>query len=120
MKIITKSVQKKISKSDGIRICIMRRIKPEFKFDMWLPALSPSTRLLSDYQNKEIPWKLFEKRLKKELLPEQQKYLEMIIELSKKNNVTLLCWEDSAKLCHRSIIAQEIKKLFPGTKVLHK
>lgn len=120
MKVITKSVQKKTLKSDGIRICIMRRIKPEFEFDMWLPALSPSTRLLADYQNGEISWKLFEKRLKKELLPKKKQYIEMIIGLSKRNNVTLLCWEDSAELCHRSIITQEIKKLSPNTAVLHK
>lgn len=120
MKIFTKSVQKKALKSDGIRICIMRRIKPEFKFDMWLPSLSPSTKLLAAYQSKEISWPVFEKKLKKELLPKQKKYFEMIIGLSKKNNVTLLCWEDSPEKCHRNIIAQEIKKLSPRTSVLYK
>lgn len=120
MRITTGSIQKKTSKSDGIRICIMRRIKPEFKFDMWLPVLSPSTKLLAAYQNKKVSWPVFEKKLKKEILPKQKKYFEMIIGLSKRNNITLLCWEDSAEFCHRSIIAQEIKKLSPGTTVLHK
>jgi len=109
----TKSIQQTKGKNDGIRICTMRRIKPEFEFDMWLPTLSPSTELLKEHHEGKVTWEEFSKKLKEELFPTHNIYLEMIYELAKKKTVTLLCWEDSPKECHRSLIAQELQKLYP-------
>lgn len=113
MKIQTKSVQAKSKKTDGIRICIMRRIMPEFVFDIWIPTLSPSTELLKKYHDKEISWKEYEVLFTKEVLDTQQKYLKIVSDIAKNNNITLLCWEEAPEMCHRRLIAQRIKKLYP-------
>lgn len=111
MKLLTKSIQAKISKQDGIRICIMRRVKSEFKFDIWMPALAPSTKLLRAYQEEKVDWKEYEKRLTKTVLNKQQKYLDIILDILKKNSVTLLCWEETPQKCHRRLTAERLKKL---------
>ncbi len=113
----TKSVQLIRETSDGIRICTMRRIKPEFDFDMWLPVLSPSTELLKDHHDGKVTWEEFSKKLRKELFPKQNIYLEMIYGLSKTKSVTLLCWEETHEECHRSLLAQELQKLHPQLKI---
>jgi uncharacterized protein YeaO (DUF488 family) len=69
----TRSIQLKKEKNDGIRICIMRRIKPSFKFDIWIKELSPTTKLLKDYHNKRLDWDKFEKEYKKQILKSKKK-----------------------------------------------
>ncbi|MBI1982362.1 MAG: DUF488 family protein [Candidatus Levybacteria bacterium] len=108
---MTKSIQAKTNKQDGIRICIMRRIKPEFEFDIWMPALAPSTRLLKTYHEGKIEWKEYEKRFIKTVLSKQKKYLKIILDILKKNSVTLLCWEETPERCHRRLTAERLKKL---------
>lgn len=120
MKLIaTKSIQKKTSSKDGIRICIMRRIKPEFGFDIWLPRLAPSTQLLKEYLEQTIPYELFQKKFLKELA-KQQNFLELILFLAEKEPVTLLCWEESAEFCHRTIVTEQLKKIAPEVTILHR
>lgn len=113
----TKSIQEGTEKSDGVRICIMRRIKPEFQFDIWIPTLAPSTELLNEYHKKKINWDEFEKRFRKEVLLKEKKYLNLILYIAKKNIVTLLCWEETAEKCHRRLVAERIKELYPEVKV---
>lgn len=111
--LLTKSIQSRISKKDGIRICIMRRIKPKFEFDIWIPTLAPSTELLKAYHEGEIDWKEYKKRFIKTILNKQQKYLDIILDILKKNTVTLLCWEETPERCHRRLTAERLKKLKP-------
>ena len=109
--IYTKSFLDKINQKDGIRICVMRRFKPEYKFDMWLPKLAPTEKLLIDYvKKKKISWIEFSVKYKKQILQKQQKYIKLIIYLSKISSVTLLCWEKSPKQCHRMLIWEECMK----------
>ncbi len=112
MNITTKSIYSKIGKSDGLRICIMRRIKPEYKFDIWIPRLSPPEKLLKEYViNKQIPWKDFTKKFEKQVLKKNKTLLLFLIKLSSYSKVTLLCQEKSAKYCHRSLVLKECFKV---------
>ena len=113
MIIKTKSVQAKNEKSDGIRICIMRRIRPEFVFDIWMPTLAPSTELLKSYHDRRIDWKKYERRFAKEVLNRNQKYLDIVLDISQKDILTLLCWEDTPEMCHRRLVAEHLKKINP-------
>ncbi len=114
----TKSLQARKNSRDGLRICIMRRIRPEYNFDMWLPAVSPNEQLLQAYViNKSMQWDEFKPLFLSELKKNSQ-YLEIIYYLAKKGIVTLLCSEDSPDECHRSLVAKEIKKLYPTTRVI--
>ena len=112
MRIKTKSLQSKLTKKDGLRVFVMRRIKPEFKFDVWIPCLAPPEKLLKDYViNKKITWSIFKKRFQKNVIEKNKKILRILIQASNIMPVTLLCWEKYEKKCHRSILLTECKKL---------
>lgn len=109
-----KSINLKVSSNDGIRICVMRRIRPEYKFDIWLKALSPSEKLLREYViDKKISWDDFCKKYTKSVVMKKsnQIYFKLLKELSKNRKITLLCGEKSAKHCHRSLIINAMKLL---------
>lgn len=101
----TKSIQSPASPRDGLRVCIMRRVKPEFEFDIWLPHLAPSTELLRMYQEDNLPWEQFQEAFRKEM-KHKKKYLKLLKHLNTVTSMTLLCWEEKADFCHRSIILE--------------
>lgn len=105
-----KSVHVKKNKKDGMRICVMRRIRPEYDFDLWIPKLAPQEKLLKDYViSKKISWQDFSKKYKRQTLSKNKKLLKMLLILSKKSRITLLCSEKSYKKCHRKLIMDELK-----------
>lgn len=115
----TKSVSDKKSKKDGIRICVMRRIRPEYEFDMWIPALSPPNKLLNDYViEKKLSWEEFTVKFEHSVLSKKKTHdlLRMLILLSKKQTITLLCGEKSARHCHRRLLIEECVKIEKETK----
>lgn len=115
----TKSIQGKKSKSDGIRVCIMRRIKPEFEFDIWLPHLAPSTKLLSDYHEEKVNWEQFSDRYGKEVFKKQEIYLKLISNLIKDETITLLCWEEKGENCHRLLLSEKLKEMNRKLEIKH-
>lgn len=116
----TKSINKPKAKTDGIRICVMRRIRPEYNFDMWIPELAPSEKLLNAYViDKQISWEVFSKRYTQERLlkARTKRLIETLVFLSRSSKITLLCGEVSAKYCHRSLIIKECIKTKRNTKL---
>ena len=107
-----KSINYKKNRADGLRICVMRHIKPKYDFDLWIPALAPKEKLLKDYViNKKISWEEFCKKFKKQTLTKNKILLKIILDLSKTMRITLLCGEKSYKKCHRRLIVDEIRKI---------
>ncbi len=119
MDLQTKSIQKRKNKTDGIRICIMRRIKPEFDFDIWIKPLSPSTKLLKKYQDKKIDWQTFEKIFIKQIVNKRKSYFDILLKILEKETVTLLCWEEKGENCHRLLVAEKLEKINPKISVKH-
>lgn len=117
MRLKAKSIQERKSKSDGIRICIMRRIKPEFEFDIWIPNLGPSTKLLASYHEEKLNWEQFSNKYKKEVFRKQDVYLKLILDLAIKQTVTILCWEPKGENCHRLILAERLKEMNPNLQI---
>jgi len=116
----TKSVVSSADSSDGIRICVMRRIKPEYKFDIWMPILGPSSGLLNKYiVDSSISWTEFSGTYLKQLL-RKRKFLELILFLLSKSSVTLLCIEKKANKCHRYLLSKECEKLDAKIKIEHR
>lgn len=106
----TKSIYKPEAKSDGLRICVMRRIRPEYKFDMWIPELAPSEKLLKKYIiQKKITWEDFSQLYTREALSKNlgKRIIKALIFMAHSSRITLLCGENSAKYCHRTLIIQE-------------
>lgn len=115
----TKSIEKKISEEDGLRVCVMRRIKPEYAFDIWMPVVSPSEKLLQKYViDKEITWEEFKPLFKKELLGNKY-FVQLLAALAQQKTVTLLCVEEDHSTCHRSIITEFIAEMRPKIKIEH-
>jgi uncharacterized protein YeaO (DUF488 family) len=107
----SKSIHQPASPDDGIRICVMRRIKADFDFDVWLPALAPSNELLDAYRSGETDWDNFERLFQKEVLENEEKkpYLEMLQYLCEHYAVTLLCHEETDEKCHRRLLIEKIR-----------
>ncbi|MCL6096543.1 MAG: DUF488 family protein [Patescibacteria group bacterium] len=97
----------------------MRRIRPEFEFDLWIPILAPSAKLLKSHQDKKIDWKSFEKKFTKEVLDKQKNYLNILTWIAEKHNVTLLCWEKKGENCHRLLVAKKLREINPDISVRH-
>lgn len=113
----TKSILKDKEDSDGIRIAVMRRVKPEHDFDLWFPVLSPSTELVENYaKNKEITWEEFIPKFLDEL-KDNEHYLSYLVEMAKTKPVTLLCYEEDGTGCHRTILLKRIQELFSEQQV---
>ena len=106
MPIQGKSIHEPEDISDGIRIYVMRRIKSDFDFDVWLPALAPSDALLDAYNAKEITWEEHTKEFSREILDSQPKtpFFEMLRSLCSTYTVTLLCHETENEKCHRRLL----------------
>ena len=110
----TKSIYKSPESEDGTRILISRLyprgIKKE-KIDQWYKDLAPSKELIKKYKGNEI---IFEKflLLYKSEISKNLSSLELIKKLrmcSKKENVTLLCFESDGDPCHRHVLREIIK-----------
>lgn len=103
----TKSILNKKDKSDGIRICVMRFVRPFYEYDEWLKDLSPSIFLLTKYRDARINWNTFEAGYMLEMLSNNNN-INIIKTLKKNSNngqvITLLCWERDDAYCHRRLL----------------
>jgi len=107
----TKSFSDPKKKSDGLRICVMRRFKPEYDFDMWFPILAPSEKLIGQYvKDAVIDWKTFSIRYTKQTLSKNTIAIRCILMMLKVTNITLLCWEQEEDRCHRFLIKRACEK----------
>lgn len=101
----TKSFLEPKTRADGIRISVMRRHKPEYDFDIWLPKLAPSERLLKAYvKEKTMGWEEFASEYKRKILAKNMKYIKLIVAMAELSPVSILCWEEDAAYCHRSLV----------------
>jgi uncharacterized protein YeaO (DUF488 family) len=123
----TRSVWTPINrKSDGIRILVTRfrgRGMPASRYDVWMPSLGPSERLLRAGQDRRISWAQFSKQYRTELFLDgpidkrsrtiknhgQKFTLRLVKQLSRRGRVTLMCHcaQDQAR-CHRHLLRRLI------------
>ena len=126
----TKSVHSPIDpKHDGLRILAARfrgRGLPSNRYDVWMPSLGPSERLLRRVLGGKVTWPAFLREFRKELLMSgsidgsnrsiknhgQKFTLRLIRRLAELGAVTLMCHcSEDAEQCHR----YELKKLIERT-----
>lgn len=113
MVLLTKSIQKKKTIKDGIRICIMRRPDGNADYDIWMPTLAPPNVLLTEYHQNKISWEGFIGRFTKEVLNKNIKYIKLLSYLAFKYDISILCWEETPEKCHRRLVAEQCKKKYP-------
>lgn len=129
MSLKTKSILAPIEETDGTRISVMNRhtlndgitpderIKQEF-YHEHQTALAPSNKLIGDYYKRGLPWNEYEKRFKEEIKKDEPfKILTEIASKALKEDITLLCIEESPEFCHRRLLAEECKECEPNLEI---
>jgi uncharacterized protein YeaO (DUF488 family) len=116
----TRSVASPIDRAtDGLRILATRfrgRGMPADRYDVWMPSLAPSERLLRSILAKRISWRQFLKEYRRELFMDgpidarsatiknhgQKFTLRLIKALAQDQPVTLMCHcAEDQQQCHR-------------------
>lgn len=120
MSLYTKSIQKPVKSSDGVRICIMRKPGLEAKWDIWIPHLSPSEKVLSARHAGTMTFNEHKVWFAKHVLKEKGEYVRILAEMASKRDVTILCWEKDHRQCHRSWVADECVRINFNLKVIHR
>ena len=122
----TKSVWSPIDKKkDGLRILATRfrgRGMKTGRYDVWMPSLGPSEKLLRAVQAEKISWTQFVREYRRELLMDgpidtrsrtiknhgQKFTLRLLKRLAAKGSVTVMCHcAEDERHCHR----HELQKL---------
>jgi len=106
------------TKGEGLRIGTVRRPprgvpKSEYAsrdfYDVWFPNLSPSAELLKEAlaAEDERSWSTFKKKFRAEMSrPEASKDLDLLAALSHQTNMSLGCYCEDEKKCHRSVLRE--------------
>jgi uncharacterized protein YeaO (DUF488 family) len=113
MTIKLKSLRQPRDSSDGLRILITR-FRPRYvkkgneTWDAWYRELAPSRQLWYDYfKSNKIDWNQYRERFIVQMR-DNPKSTELIHWLSRfeniNNNITLICFCENEKSCHRSIV----------------
>ena len=117
-------------KRDGFRILATRfrgRGLPTSRYDVWMPSLGPSEKLLRSVQSGRISWAAFIRQYRREIFMDgpidarsrtiknhgQKFTLRLLAELSRSANVTVMCHcAEDAEQCHR----HELRKLIAASR----
>jgi uncharacterized protein YeaO (DUF488 family) len=103
---------------EGIRLGTVRRpprgvLKSEYAkrdfYDVWLPILSPSQDLMKEGRtsNDEKSWSVFSRKFRSEMNePEASRVLDLLAALSHQTNLSLGCYCEDEKRCHRSVLRE--------------
>jgi len=103
---------------EGLRIGTVRRPprgvpKSEYAqrdfYDVWLPNLAPSQRLLKEAKtaHDKKSWTAFERKFRSEMkTPDAGKILDLLAALSHRTDFSVGCYCNDERRCHRSILRQ--------------
>ena len=112
----------KRSKGEGVRLGTVRRPprgvpKTEFAkrdyYDVWLPELSPSAKLVALGLGSTTPkqWSTFTKAYRREMSrPEAAHLLDALAALSQTSDFSVGCYCEDESRCHRSILRDLLRE----------
>lgn len=110
-----KNVYDKPEPSDGERILVMRLwprgvSKEEARIDEWMKELGTERDLIKKWKAGKVSWSEFEKEYRNSLKGKES-LLKDLVARSRHGTITLLCTDKDPSRCHRTILADEIRKL---------
>ena len=103
---------------EGLRIGTVRRPprgvpKTQFAkldyYDVWLPALSPSPKLVAFAQRSrhEKSWNVFKRKFRSEMHGhDASRLLDLLAALSHRTNFGIGCYCENEQHCHRSVLRE--------------
>lgn len=85
---------------------------PRKNFNEWAIMLSPKPELLFAYKEDKISWDTFAHRFLNQLRDNAEclEAVQTLHELSKREDITLLCFEKDGNPCHRHLVHDVIEK----------
>ena len=108
-----KTIYDAVEKSDGKRILVMslwpRGVKKE-KIDLWMKELGTPRHVIKKWKTGEISWSQVAKEYRK-VLQNNRALLLDLAKLSMEGDITLLCSCKDAEKCHRTMLAEEVRKI---------
>lgn len=97
------------------------RIVSGESYDEWARELAPPDKLVGLYYKGLIDWSRYSSEYLTHL---RSKPLSTVVaafaKRCTKETMTILCIEESAEHCHRRILAEELSRIEPSVRVLHK
>ena len=125
----TKCILHNPAPEDGLRISVMSRHTendgktPDKRItlvDEHQPALGPSSKLIGNYYKRGLSWEDFSKYYLSEIRVESKRPLVIsLAEKATQEDVTILCIEETAHMCHRRLLADECQIYQPSLQVIH-
>jgi uncharacterized protein YeaO (DUF488 family) len=110
-------------KGEGLRIGAARRPprgvrKADYArlnyYDVWLPELAPSQKWVSWALSQPwtaARWRKYARNYRREMsAPERQRLLDFIAALSKRTDVSVGCYCDDERRCHRSLLGELLRE----------
>ena len=103
---------------EGLRLGTVRRPprgvpKADFGrldyYDVWFPNLSPSAELVQEalHAADERAWATFRRKFRREMSEaDRSRELDLLAALSHKTNLSLGCYCEDEKFCHRSVLRE--------------
>lgn len=130
--LITKSVFAEPFASDGVRIHTAGRetlddgktehplLQVGIGYDLWWPELAPDGSVYWSLHEGRIDWPKFEDLYLEKLRSDGEALVRMaeLAGMEARGNVTALCLEQQPHHCHRRLLAEEMKRRFPGINIL--
>jgi uncharacterized protein YeaO (DUF488 family) len=125
----TKSVRSAPNPADGLRLLVARfrgRGMPASRYDVWMPSLGPSERLLRRYLAGRVSWAEYSRIYRAELFMDgpidarsatiknhgQKFTLRLIKQLARRGDVTLMCHcAEDERHCHRHLLRALIQSI---------
>jgi uncharacterized protein YeaO (DUF488 family) len=104
--------------NEGLRIGTVRRPprgvpKSDYGardfYDVWLPALSPSTQLVAEAKSAAdaASWQRFRRKFRSEMgEPDAARILDLLAALSHQTNLAVGCYCEDEARCHRGVLRE--------------
>jgi uncharacterized protein YeaO (DUF488 family) len=128
----TRCILSKPESRDGFRISVMSRhtlndgVTPDERiqptcFDLHLSELGPSPGLIGRYVRQEIDWPSFAYYYCVEIQePRKRRLVQFLAHAASHELITILCIEETAKKCHRRLLAEECQRWVHHLEVEHR
>lgn len=81
-------------------------------------AFAPTESLLKSYKNKKISWQEYEKTFG-EIMQSRNIVDHIKTHYSGKSDFCLLCSEPTPENCHRRLVANIFKEIYPNAEIIH-
>lgn len=103
------------SKGDDLKYFLKELCSIKYSHEV---LFAPTKQILDDYKKKKISWENYVDRYI-ELIQKRDFYKTFREKYSNYSRVCFLCSEPVASMCHRRLLAEEIRKVDPATIIRH-